>query len=89
MGGSAVHTDEKDIILKRENEFVVVSGMIKPSYGIGFIEEEIVMYAAPDITPDRELALSLVKLFNELGLSPVHINDVLEDMLLKEPARIG
>jgi hypothetical protein len=76
-----MQTDEKDIILKRDNEFVVVSGMRRTSYGIGFIEEDVVMYAAPDVTPDRDLALRLVRLFNELDLSPIHIYDVLEDML--------
>ena len=76
-----MHKLEKDIVLKRVNEFVVVSGMRKASYGIGFIEEDMVMYAAPDVTPDRDLARKLVRLFNEHGLSPVHIHDVLEDLL--------
>ena len=70
-----------DIVLNKASEFVVISGMCKSRFGIGFIEEDVVMYAAPDVTRDRDLAVRLVRLFNEHQLSPIHIYDVLEDML--------
>lgn len=34
-----------------------------------------------DVTPDGDLAFCMVELFNRLGLSPLHLKDVVLDML--------
>lgn len=34
-----------------------------------------------DVTPNGDLAFHLVELFNRLDLSPIHLKDVIPDML--------
>ena len=55
------------------------------TYGIACVEEDDgtkeLITQIPDITTSREKAEHLVKLCNEQKLSPVHLADVVDDMI--------
>ena len=51
------------------------------SYGIGRFEDGEVRGAIPDITDDESLARSMLEKINENGLDPLHLADVVEDMM--------
>ena len=57
-------------------------------YGIACVEEienrREVISEIPGITSDEQSIVRLVELCNEHKLSPCHLHDVVEDMLLKD-----
>lgn len=52
------------------------------SYGIDVVENEAVLRSVKDITTDEARLSGLVDLCNKLQLSPVHLDDVIEDFLV-------
>lgn len=64
--------------------------MYAPEIGT-YYSHDIVVYARfmdgpvailRDVTPDGDLAFCMVKAFNRFGLSPLHLKDVVLDMLV-------
>lgn len=51
------------------------------SYGIELIDDGLIVRKISDISTDEKTVLHLVSLANELELSPIHIDDVIEDIL--------
>ena len=54
------------------------NGQTDTAFGIEYPEEDLYI---PDVFLDRERAEEFVALCNKLDLSPLHIFDVLEDIL--------
>ena len=52
------------------------------SYGIDVVENEAVLRSVKDITTDEARLSGLVDLCNKLQLSPVQLDDVIEDFLV-------
>lgn len=55
------------------------------AYGLLITEkkngEKHMILLLPNVTQEKKLARSLAKLFTKEQLDPIHVNDVLEDML--------
>ena len=54
-------------------------GRIRTSYGIEIIIDGVIMRSIRDVYTDRAAAQTLIDRCNRLRLSPVHIDDVLEN----------
>ena len=52
------------------------------SYGIDVVENEAILRSVKDITTDEARLSGLVDLCNKLQLSPVQLDDVIEDFLV-------
>jgi len=66
-----------------DSDYVIISNALgsRWSYGIGRLVDDVVKDVVFDITSDEGKARKMVELFNRLELSPVHLLDVIEDML--------
>ena len=59
----------------------LIDGETHIGYGIGYTQNSVLSFE--DLTLNRTDAAKLVTLCNELDLSPIHLNDVVEDFLIK------
>lgn len=68
-----------------ENKITDEHGTTHKTFGINVCESETgtVLRSIEDIFTDRRTAEDLVSLCNRLELSPCHIDDVIEDILVK------
>ena len=62
----------------REDRLLDENGQEYVGFGIDYPEGRI---SIPDIFLDRSKAENLVKTCNDLDLSPIHLHDVIEDVL--------
>ena len=57
----------------------------RTSYGIALCQTDagvpIIIRSVADLTADRERAAALVNRCNRLALSPIHLDDIIEDFL--------
>ena len=55
------------------------------TYGIALVSQtdgqSIILQSIPDLSPDRERVEQFVRRCTELQLSPLHLNDAVEDFL--------
>lgn len=51
------------------------------AFGVAAVESGEVVFSVGDITDDREKINALVTLFNEEELSPLHLENAIEDFL--------
>ena len=76
------------VIYERIRGITVSEGRCYTTYGIvaralcGSEQNSVTVASAPDISTDGEAVDALVARCNRLALSPVHLNDVVEDFLL-------
>jgi hypothetical protein len=56
-------------------------GELRTVYGIEVKKEGRVLRTVSDVFTEKETAEYYIGLFNTLGLSPIHLDDVLEDIL--------
>ena len=66
----------------------VLSGQkARTSYGIALCQADagvlIILRSVTDLTTDRERALALIERCNRLALSPIHLDDIIEDFLVE------
>ena len=52
------------------------------SYGVTLYRDKAVVRVIGDITPEKSHAEALVKLFNQEALSPVQLDEAIEDYLI-------
>lgn len=57
-----------------------IDGDTHIGYGIGYNDDSSLFFE--DLTTNPTLVTNLVKLCNDLNLSPIHLKDVLEDFLV-------
>lgn len=54
----------------------------RTGYGIAVLDREsVTISTAHDLSPDESEVTELVKMCNRLKLSPIHLQDVIEDFL--------
>ena len=76
------------VIYERIRGITVSEGRCYTTYGIaaralcGSEQNNVTVASVPDISTDGEAVDVLVAHCNRLALSPVHLNDVVEDFLL-------
>lgn len=70
-------TMNREIPLKYEivSSRVTVEETCVDTYGIKSPDGRVIL----DVSPDRNAVLKLVSSFNENGLDPIHLDDVIED----------
>lgn len=57
---------------------------VRVSYGIAaFADATTIIASCQDITSDKQKLQDLINLCNELDLSPIHLNDVVQDFLVE------
>ena len=59
----------------------LIDGEAHIGYGIGYTENSVLSFE--DLTLNPIAVEKLVKLCNELNLSPIHLKDVVEDFLIE------
>lgn len=85
--------------MKNEQKYIIIYDIIEEiyvledyrrySYGIAAYDHSItestayIIAAIRDISPNKAEIAKLVELCNRLKLSPIHLNDVVEDFLSK------
>ena len=57
------------------------SGKERTTYGIDVIVDNVSIRRIPDVFTDKDAACELVFLLNKGRLNPVHIDDVLENVI--------
>ena len=67
----------KYLLIEDSSEYE--NGRIRTSYGIEIIIDGVIMRSIRDVYTDRAAAQTLIDRCNRLRLSPVHIDDVLEN----------
>lgn len=67
----------------RKDRFKNEDGILYTSYGINVYENNTLIKAIKDITTDEEALMALVYKCNSLKASKLHINDIIEDFLLR------
>ena len=76
------------VIYEKTRDTVLLEGKCYTTYGIaaralcGSEQNSVTVASVPDISTDGEAVDALVARCNRLALSPIHLNDVVEDFLL-------
>ncbi len=76
------------VIYEKTRDIVLLEGKRYMTYGIvarvlcGSEQNSVTVASVPDISTDMAEVDALVARCNRLALSPVHLNDVVEDFLL-------
>ncbi len=76
------------VIYEKTRDTVLLEGKRYTTYGIaaralcGSEQNSVTVASVPDISTDMAEVDALVARCNRLALSPVHLNDVVEDFLL-------
>ncbi len=75
---------EEQLYILIESNYAV-NGIRYTTYGIALAEImdgcAMILESIPDLSPDKERIRQLAQLCTELHLSPLHLDDVIEDFL--------
>lgn len=62
-------------------DFFTLEGKPYIAYGILVLSNNTPIRYIPDVFLDKNYAFKYISLFNNLGLSPIHLDDVIEDIV--------
>lgn len=58
-----------------------IDGAVKTTYGIKCDEVSVKDVSVKDVSPNKEEVTELIDRLNKYGLSPCHLQDVIEDFI--------
>ena len=60
---------------------LTIEGKSYIAYGILVLSDNIPVRYIPDVFLDKNYAVKYIALFNDLRLSPIHLDDVIDDIV--------